>query len=407
MSSKRPPPPDSVAYLTGCYPKASHTFIQREIAAIRDLGTNVQTFSIRRPSLAELIGPEEEAAATETFYVLAAAVKNPIRLLSAHLGLIAKSPKRWLKALGLATRTARPGFKGGLRQGAYFLEAGLIAREMNAMGIAHLHNHFADSSCNVAMLVSSLSGIPFSFTLHGPTELFEPESWHLGEKVKRAAFTVCISHFCRSQAMLFSDPVDWDRLEIVHCGVNPVRYAVAPPSAKKALNLLFVGRLTPVKGLRVLMSAMTKVRATLSDVSLTLIGDGFDRTWAEAEALRIGGVVLLGYQSQERVAEELSKADAFVLPSFAEGVPVALMEAMAAARPVIATRVGGVSELVEHGVSGYMVAPGNPDELAEAILRLADSDRAAMGIVGRAKVVAEFDSRIEAGKLLALFQRSG
>ena len=141
-------------------------------------------------------------------------------------------------------------------------------------------------------------------------------------------------------------------------------------------------------------------------MTLTLIGDGDDRAWTEAEAKRIGGVTLLGYQSQEGVAAALRDADALVLPSFAEGVPVVLMEAMAAARPVIATQVAGVSELVEHGTSGFVVRPGNEQVLADAILALADADLAAMGEAGRAKVKAEFDNLGEAEKLMALFQET-
>lgn len=403
MSAAPSAPLGPVAYLTGNYPKASHTFIQREIAALRDLGLQVETFSIRRPGQGDLIGPEEVAAEAETYYVLANA-KNPVNLLKAHFRLLKAGPGRWFKALALAVRTARPGIKGMLKQGAYFLEAGMIADQMVTRGIRHIHNHFADASSTVAMLTGALADRPFSFTLHGPAELFEPESWHLGEKVKRAAFTVCISDFCRSQAMLFSDPAYWDRLKIVHCGVAPERYDGPPPTLDKTLNLLFVGRLTQIKGLRVLMKAMGLVREKRPDVTLTLVGDGDDRAWTEAEANRIGGVTLLGYQSQEGVAEALRNADALVLPSFAEGVPVVLMEAMASARPVIATRVAGVSELVEDGASGFLVPPGNERALADAILALADADIAAMGEAGRAKVKAEFRTVTEAGKLLEHFR---
>lgn len=405
MPSVSPPSVGTIAYLTGKYPKASHTFIQREIAALRDLGAEIRTFSIRRPGAAELIGPEEVAAEAETFYVLEAA-KNPLRLLAAHGLALTKSPKRWFGALALAARTARPGMKGALKQVAYFLEAGMIAREIRASGIGLIHNHFADAGSTVAMLAAEMAGIPFSFTLHGPAELFEPESWHLREKIARAAFTVCISDFCRSQAMLFSDPGDWERLKIVHCGVTPERYDGPPPQSGDELRLLFIGRLTAIKGLRVLMKAMRNVRMASPNVSLTLVGDGDDRAWTEAEAERIGGVTLLGYQSQEGVAKALQEADVLVLPSFAEGVPVVLMEAMAAARPVIATRVAGVPELVEDGVSGLLVPPGNEVALADAILAMSAANLGVMGTAGRAKVTAEFDTSNEAAKLLTHFRET-
>ena len=393
-----------LAYLTGTYPKASHTFIQREIASLRKEGAEVVTLAMRRPGKADLIGPEEIAAEAETFYVVEA-LKNPVTVLKAHFGLLTKAPARWFKTLMLAARTGRPGIKGGFKQFAYFLEAGIIAKDLAAKGVGHIHNHFADSSANVAMLSAELMDIPFSFTLHGPAELFEPESWHLGEKIARAAFTVCISDFARAQAMLFSDPSHWVRLKIIHCGVDPARYDVPPPEVKEGLDLLFVGRLTQIKGLRVLFEALETVRASHSNVTLTLVGDGDDRAHAEAEAKRLGGITLLGFQSQDEVAAALAAADALVLPSFAEGVPVVLMEAMASARPVICTQVAGVSELVENGVSGFIVPPGNADRLARAIIDLADApNRDQMGVMGRAKVVAAFNSDTEATKLLGYFQ---
>ena len=397
-----------IAYLTGVYPLASHTFIQREIASLRALGSDVVITSIRRPEMKEIIGPEEEAAQEETFYVLAAA-KNPPWLFGDHLALLLKSPGRWFQALMLAMRTHRPGLKGFIWQFFYFAEAGVLGRHLQAKGVTHLHNHFADSSATVSMLTSALTGIPYSFTLHGPTELFAPESWHMAEKVARAKLVICISHFARSQVMLFSDPSHWHKLRIVHCGVTPARYVDTPAPSEGGMKLLFVGRLDPVKGLRVLMEAFEAARAKAPDITLTIIGDGEDRPWVEAEAHRIGGIEVLGYQSQAFVAETLGTSDVLVLPSFAEGVPVALMEAMASCRPVIATRVGGVQELVEDGVSGRVLPPGDVGALAEAFVDLAsDPDRRrTTGEAGRAKVEAEFDIDREAAWLKALFEGRG
>jgi glycosyltransferase involved in cell wall biosynthesis len=395
-----------LAYLTGVYPAASHTFIQREIAALRSLGSDITTASIRKPDAAELIGPEETAARDETFYVLQAA-RNPVRLLAAHGALLLRAPGRWFGALGLALRTHRPGLKGLIWQIFYFLEAGVLARHLREEQISHLHNHFADSSATVAMLAARLADLPFSFTLHGPTELFAPESWHLGEKIARAALVVCISHFARSQLMLFSDPAHWHKLRIVHCGVKPERYATAPDTAADGpMKLLFVGRLAPVKGLRVLLEGFEIARAAVPGITLTVIGDGPDRPWLDQTAQRIGGISVLGYRSQQEVAQALGQSDVLVLPSFAEGVPVALMEAMASARPVIATRVGGVAELVEDGLSGKLVAPGDAQALAEAMIALGRDGlrRRAMGAAGRRKVSAEFDIDLEARWLKALFE---
>ncbi len=400
-----------IAYLTGSFPKASHTFIQREIAGLRRRGIEVLPCAVRRPGAADITGAEERDALSETFYLLAAA-RNPARLVGAHLACLVRSPRRYLGAIALAARTAAPGLRRAVYQLFYFAEAGLLADHLRRRRADHLHNHFMDSSCTVAMLASRLSGIPFSSTAHGPTDFFAPAEWRLDAKIAEARFVVCISHFCRSQCMLFSAPADWDRLHIVHCGVEPARYARetagdAAPGGR--LRLVFVGRLAPVKGLRVLLEALAgPLGETGAAAELTVIGDGPDRPELERMAAALGlgeRVAFVGYEPQERVAQRLAGADILVLPSFAEGVPVVLMEAMASGVPVIATRVGGVSELVEDGVSGLLVAPGDVAGLAAAVAALASDPerRRAMGAAGRQRVVAGYDIDVETGRLAALF----
>jgi glycosyltransferase involved in cell wall biosynthesis len=397
-----------LAYLTSLYPAASHTFIQREIAGLRTLGFDVVTCSVRIPDASHLIGAQEKAARAETFYILDAACK-PATLPRALLGALAH-PARLAQTLALAWRTAPPGLRGGAKQLAYLTEAMILAQHLKAQNINHLHNHFASASANVAMLASQLSGVPFSYTLHGPSDLYEPDTWHLREKTARATFVACISHFARSQAMLFSDPAHWEKLRIVHCGVIPDLYDHAPPGTHSGTRLIFVGRLAAVKGLRVLFNAFAKARETHPDLHLTLVGDGDDRAHLERLAAPLGDAVhFAGYMSQDAVAKALAEADALVLPSFAEGLPVVLMEALASARPVIATQVAGVSELVENGVTGFVVPPGDTTTLADRIKELAsDPDmRTRMGEAGRIKVHADFDVRIEAARIGALFVGEG
>lgn len=397
-----------LAYLTSLYPAASHTFIQREIAGLRALGFTIETCSVRRPDPAHLIGPEEREAEAGSFYILDAA-RKPATLPRALLFALTR-PGRTLRTLALAWRTAPPGFRGGLKQLAYLAEALILARHLVDRKVDHLHNHFADPSANAAMLTSELSGIPFSYTLHGPAELYEPEKWQLREKTARAAFVACISYFARSQAMYFSDPAHWHKLRIVHCGVLPDLYDSTPPAPHPGTRLIFVGRLTAIKGLRVLIEAFARARETRPDLHLTLVGDGDDRAHLEKLAAPLGGAVTFaGYLSQGEVARALAGSDALVLPSFAEGLPVVLMEALASARPVIATQVAGVSELVKDGVNGFVVPPGDADSLARRIGELADDPalRNRMGEAGRARVRDEFDVRQEAARIGALFAGQG
>lgn len=403
-----------IAYVTALYPAASHTFILREVSALRDLGFEVQTCSVRRPPEEQLIGPEERAAVSSTFFIVPTA-KSPAAMLSA-VGVALATPKRLARTLGLAWSTALPGITGTLKQLAYLAEAILLARQLKASKIAHIHCHFASAVAHVTLLASELSGLPFSYTLHGPSDLYEPHTWKLKEKTSRARFVACISHYARSQAMLFSRPADWHKLRIIHCGVIPEYYERAPSIETGTgracqLNMVFVGRLAPAKGLRILIDAMSSLSASLPNLKLAIIGDGEDRAHLEELAAPLGASVsFLGYRSQKEVAEAVSEADALVLPSLAEGLPVVLMEALAAGKPVIATRVAGVTELVEDGVSGYVVAPGDTESLANAIRNLAETPstvRAQMGASGREKVRKEFDARIEAARMGALFADIG
>lgn len=398
-----------IAYLVGEYPAVSHTFVLREVAALRDRGLDIRTCSIRRTGPQHHRGPAERAEAAATFNVLDAA-KSPRGLLGAQIAAL-RRPGLYGRTLRKAWAMRGPGLRAALYQIIYFLEATVLARHLRENGVPHLHNHFAQASCTVAMLAARLAGIPFSFTLHGPADFTDPKLWRLDSKIADAAFVSCISHFCRSQAMLASPPEQWDRLHIVHCGVEPARYgAPAPVEMPSGKRLLFVGRLTAAKGVPVLIEAMARVRAAHPDAHLTLIGDGPERGRLERRVRDLGlsgAVTFAGLRSQDEVADMLARTAVFVLPSFAEGVPVVLMEAMAARRPVVATRIAGIPELVDDGVSGRVVAPGDGASLADAVCDiLSDPQRAAaMGAAGRRKVEAEFDIAQEAGKLAPLFAK--
>lgn len=351
--------------------------------------------------------PRDQVAETErTFYVLERC-KNPIRLLSEHLKGFAAKPGAYFLALALAWQLRQPGWRAALYQLFYFAEAVVLANELKRKQIRHLHNHFGDSSCTVAMLASRLSGIPFSFTEHGPNIFFEAGRWRLDEKIAGAKFVVAISHFCRSQLMLFSHSEDWHKIDIVHCGVEPQRYrAETRPTVGK--NLVYVGRVEPVKGILVLLDAMAQLKREHSDIALTIVGDGSSRKKIEKQIDRLdlsAHVRLVGYKTQEEVAFLLAKADALVLPSFAEGVPVVLMEAMASGKPVVASRVAGVQELVEDGVNGFTVPPGDVHSLAQHIGQLITDPAlsAQMGMAGRKKVEQEFNTDLEAARLATLF----
>jgi glycosyltransferase involved in cell wall biosynthesis len=369
----------------------------------------VITCSIRKPSEAEFKGQEERRARAETFYVKSAA-KNPVRLMAAHGRAILRSPATWARTLALAIGMRSPGLKSLIWQLFYFLEAGVLADHLRRNRVRHLHNHFGNSSCSVAVLAAELAGIPFSFTEHGPAIFFEVNLWSLPEKIARAAFVVAITHFCRSQLMLFSDPAHWGKITIVHCGVDPAAYRRDPGGTGK--RVAFVGRLDPVKGALLMVEAMAIVLKAHPDATLALAGDGPARAGAEARARALGiesALHFAGFMSQGQVADLLATSDMLALPSFAEGLPVVYMEALASRIPVVASRVAGVQELVEDGVTGYTVPPGDVTTLANRIIRLMDDPATAraMGEAGRKAVVDGFDIRAEGARLAEIFTNGG
>ncbi len=394
-----------IAYITGVYPRATDTFIQREIAALRAVGIDVETMSVRRPDSSHIVGAEQKSESQRTHYLLPPSWWG---VLISHLFYLTRAPWGYLRTLRLALSVRPPGIASLFYHLFYFAEAGLVARQMKRCGAVHLHNHGADASCTVAMLAAELGGFSFSFTIHGPGIFFEPERWRIGVKASRALFVSCISHFCRSQVMLFAPVESWPRLHIVHCGVEPARYRLVEHRGQ-GRRLLFVGRLASVKGIRVLFEAVARLRRSRPEVQLDVVGDGPERQELESTAKELGiaeETTFHGYRSQSEVRDFLASTDVFVLPSFAEGVPVVLMEALASGVPVIATRVGGNAELVEDEVNGFLVAPGDVDALVRQMDKLlSDTDlRQSFGEVGRARVEREFDTAREGQRLAELFE---
>ncbi|KIC41623.1 hypothetical protein RA27_10355 [Ruegeria sp. ANG-R] len=394
-----------IAYLTGIYPLGSLTFIQREVEALRELGADVRTVSCRSVSPDDFAGVPEQEAARETHYLLRAA-RNPADFIAAQWAAL-RAPRRYLRAFRRAMKMRNPGLKSLFIHLAYLLEATMMAQFVRRKGIDHIHCHFAKNGPLVAMLTRDLTDVPYSFTLHGPSDLYDPEGVRLGAKAAEASFVATISHYARSQLMLFSDPEHWDRFRIIHCGVNPALYS--RPRVRrddKEIRLIFVGRLAPVKGLRVLFRALNPLFTKYPDLRLTVVGDGPDRPRLEADAAQFGDrISFTGYLPQQEVAQKLSQSDICVLPSFAEGVPVILMEAMASGLPVVATQVAGVGELVTHGQNGYLARPGDPEDLRIYIEALVDSAdlRARMGAAGREVVKSDFIVADESARLVRLF----
>jgi glycosyltransferase involved in cell wall biosynthesis len=392
----------TVAYLVNTYPQPSHSFIRREIRALERRGVRVHRFALRS-ARAMLVDPADLAEDDATEHILQA---GPAALAADLVALAVSAPARTAAALRLALACgARAGAR--LRHLVYLAEAARIARRCRALGVTHLHAHFGTNSATVAMLARALGGPRYSVTVHGPEEFDAPAALALDTKIARADFAVAISAHGRSQLCRLVPPADWHRLVVVPCGIERAAFPAALPMPEGPLHLVAIGRFAPQKGFPVLIEAL----AAVPGVTLTLVGDGPMRPALEAAAAPLGGRVrFAGWQDEAGVRAALAAAHALALPSFAEGLPVVAMEAMAAGRPVIGTWIAGIPELVRDGETGWLVPPADPDALAAAIAAAAATPRgrlAAMGAAARDRALARHDVDAAAALLAARFAGSG
>lgn len=400
-----------VGYLASHYPAVSHTFVMREVTALRRLGVEIETMSIHRAGPEELLTHADREAESTTFSVLPTSARRMLRI---HARALARRPSRYVGTLLRAIRLSPPGVRGHLWQLFYFVETMAIVERCLARGVRHLHAQFADGATDVALLVTHYLGPDASWSLavHGPVEFRDLARNRLQAKVRDARFVQAISYFGRSQILSLLDEADWGKVHVVRCGVDPTVYSPDGPDSPEPpggrFRILCVGRLVPWKGQSLLVEATARLVELGIDAHLTLIGDGPKRAELEtlADRCRIPDrVTLLGAVGQDEIRAHYERADAVCLPSFAEGVPVVLMEAMALQRPVVSTRIMGIPELVEDGVEGLLVPPGDLGSLVRALERLAEDRELGerIGRAGRAKVLAEFDVRDSAKQLRALF----
>ncbi|MBC9878325.1 glycosyltransferase family 4 protein [Bradyrhizobium sp. INPA01-394B] len=396
-----------IAYLVNQYPAVSHSFIRREILALERQGHEVQRISIRGNG-ADHLGQEDRSEAKRTRFVLDSGIK---RLLLAFLRMLATRPAALVKALALVWKLGRRAERPLPVHFIYLLEACLIYRWIKDDKAEHLHAHFGTNSAEVAMLVHVLGGPPWSFTAHGPEEFDKAQFIALPEKIRRASFVVAISSFGRSQLFRQVSHDQWPKIRIVRCGLEPSFYEGKdglPLGA--APRLVCVGRLCDQKGQLLLLEAATKLRDAGIEFELVLAGDGEMRNELERliDTRELRPVVrITGWITSSQVREEILASRALILPSFAEGLPVVIMEAMALRRPVISTFVAGIPELVEPGEHGWLVSAGDVDGLAAAMracLECPDEALSAMGKKAQEKVLRFHDIDQEAAHLAELFQ---
>jgi colanic acid/amylovoran biosynthesis glycosyltransferase len=402
VSSNRP----TIVYLVNQYPAVTHTFIKREVIALERLGVDVIRVAARAGRA--LVDPGDIDEEKRTTYLL----RRPLRLLQAAMSILALRPRRFVKALVTTLRMMRRSDRAPLLHILYLAEACGVAAVVRSSGADHIHAHFGTNPAEIALLASQLSGVSYSFTVHGYDEYDKPEFIGLRTKIHGSAFVVAVSYYGRSQLYRWCDREDRSKIKLIRCGVEPQFHEAAEDAPCEAARFLCVGRLCREKGQDVLIKAAAVMAEAGHKFEVVLVGDGEAR--AELESLVAGlqlsaTVRLLGWLSSEGVRREMIRARALVVPSLAENLPVVIMEAMALRRVVVATQIAGVPELVIPRETGWLAPASSVEALAGAMtecLRASRDELWTMGRRGRERVLALHDVDREAAALANLFPRS-
>jgi colanic acid/amylovoran biosynthesis glycosyltransferase len=393
-----------IAYFVNQYPMPSHTFIRREILALEARGNIVFRYALTSP--AQLVDPIDRVEQVKTRHVFQ---ESRTHLATTFVGTLWRHPYGVLRAFVVAVRMGWQSDRGLLRQFGYLVEATTIAHWCSRDQVQHLHAHFGTNSAAVALLVHKMIGLPYSFTVHGPDDFERAKFLALNEKVRWASFVLGVSSFGRSQLMRWVEPEYWPKIRVVHCGLDR-EFQTTPRQPASPVRLVCVGRLVAQKGQMLLIEALRRLRDGGLTCELTLVGDGPLRGTIE-QRIAVAGlekqVILTGWLSGARVREEMERATALVLPSFSEGLPVVIMEAMAMRRPVIATNIAGVAELVVPAETGWLVPAGDEIALADAMRKVLSANPEELVKMGEAaydRVFERHDINREVEKLESFMQ---
>lgn len=364
----------SIVYVVSQYPAISHTFILGEVNGLKSKGLNVHVTSINYPDRPyEKLTSTEQAAYESTTFVKPALINLPFYFFKALLS----SPKGFFTSLGKTLKYGLRYPRALIKHFAYWLEAMVVADQVKLQQAQQIHAHFSTQGCSVAMLASAMTHVPFSLTVHGPDEFYQASEQHLKDKFLAANFIVCISDFARSQVMKFSQLDQWPKLYVNNLGVDASLFH--PIKQKNNLRpvLLCIGRLVNAKGQGILIEAAKILVERDIDFEIRFVGDGPNREALENFTINNqlqDYITFLGKVNHDQIQVLQREANIFVLPSFAEGIPIALMEAMASGTPCVTTHITGILELLTHEYDGLLVHPGNAVMLANALQRLLDDD---------------------------------
>lgn len=395
-----------ISYLINQYPKVSHSFIRREILALERQGFVVQRIA-QRGWNDGLVDEQDMSEREKTQYIIQ---QGALSLLFAVLSTLFYAPKRFFSALGLALSLVRHSDRSMAHHFIYLAEACKILPWLKSHNSQHLHAHFGTNSAEIALLASQLAGVPFSFTVHGPEEFDKPQAIKLNTKIRHARFVIAISSFGRSQLFRWADFNDWQKIRVVHCGLEQTFYDVPAEPIPTKRSMICVGRLCEQKGQMLLVEAAKNLHASGLDFNLVLAGDGEMRVEIEALISKYqlqNHITITGWISSDEVRRLILAAQALVLPSFAEGLPVVIMEAMSLRRPVISTYIAGIPELINHNENGLLCTAGDVVDLTakmKALLTAPLPVLQQMGDLAYERVITRHNIDTEAAKLAEHFK---
>lgn len=398
----------AMAYVVSQYPMLSMIFIIREVIQLRALGFRIDVASINAADRGrEGLTSAEAAEADMTYYVIPHGIKGA---LGAHFRTLRKKPGAYFSGWARAFKLAGLDLGRLIYNIAYLTEALMIGVWMESKNQSHLHAHLGSQAATIAMFVKQVFGFSYSITVHGPDEFYDAHRQYLGEKVITSDFICCISYFARSQLSKLSPYEHWHKLEVSRLGVNPEIFKpkVFNPNPD-VFEVICVGRLCSAKGQHILVDAIDLLRSEGRAIRLRLVGDGVDRQSLEQHVEKKNltmDVIFEGAVNQDRIRDLYSRADAFSIPSFAEGIPVVLMEAMSMEIPCVTTRITGIPELIRDGVDGILAAPSDVRGLADGLARLMDEPelRQEMGKKARQRIVEAYHLEKNVNRLAEIFR---
>ena len=407
-----PPLPDPVpkrqlVYLLSIYPAVSHTFFLNEVRELRRQGFTVEVASINQPDIQPSSMHEAEAEEMAgTFYVKSSGAAWALWIATKTL---LRRPAVFIRGLRAALRLGRGNLFAIVYGLFYFAEALILGDWMHSRGQRHLHIHFCGPVATVGMLASIAWRLPYSLTVHGPDEFYDVDKFYLRQKVENAKFVVCISDFCRSQLMRLVDPIHWGKMQVVRQGIdlNVFRSRRREPEPGKVLEVVCVGRLVSSKGQIILLRACNLLLARGYSFRVHLVGAGPELKLLQEFAKQNEiPVIFEGARTNTEIRLMLERADVFALASFAEGLPVALMEAMAMEVPCVSTFIAGIPELIRDSLDGLLVPASSAEAMASALQRLLDDPlfRRKLGSAGSKRVREHYNLPQNVSFLASMFR---